>query len=611
MITLLVGHRGTGKTQLLERLQTYFGASGCLTFDLDAEISKGEKLSIEQIFLQKGEAEFRKLESVYLQKIVGAHSMVATPVYIAAGAGFRGEVPSSVQVLWVKRATDSKGRIFLNRPRLNSTLSALQEYTERYALREAHYQAQANQTLIVSEGFDSPNDAEKKFFRNEIRNLGADLTLLPENFSDLPSFLKQRLDWGVRRIELRDDLLSKEQIHLALALLPVDRVLFSFRKIERVADSQKLVAEKGLNFDWPNELPVSLLKGEPQFFSMHNPQHHSLSENLKYAEAFQVQHPLCTLKIALPVPNFSDLQVGHLWWQQDIEKRVFLPQSPEGRWSWYRLWQQPHLKLNFIREGIGSSFDQPTLIEWLRRQSCQPASNFAAILGDPVEHSRTPAEHCRFFEKQKYPVLAIRLSEEEWDTGFEFLKNCGLKAAAVTAPLKHKAYLSSSELSQTAHDMKAVNTLWLSDQGVKGHNTDLAGFEFLRNKTKEIYGEEKFKASSVGIWGGGGTLEVLKRLFPGALLFSAQTGLLRESLTLDPGSVSPPLETEILVWAVGRSRFKGRWPHWSPKLIIDLNYSDDSPGIELAVQTGAIYQSGLAMFQAQAQKQREFWKQYL
>ena len=42
MITLIVGHRGTGKTSLLQRIQYYAQELGqkVITFDLDEEIEK-------------------------------------------------------------------------------------------------------------------------------------------------------------------------------------------------------------------------------------------------------------------------------------------------------------------------------------------------------------------------------------------------------------------------------------------------------------------------------------------------------------------------------------------------------------------------------------------
>jgi len=67
---------------------------------------------------------------------------------------------------------------------------------------------------------------------------------------------------------------------------------------------------------------------------------------------------------------------------------------------------------------------------------------------------------------------------------------------------------------------------------------------------------------------------------------------------------------DIVIWAVGRSRQAAcQWPPsgWAPRLVVDLNYTEDSPGLEYAQRLGVAYQSGLNMFKTQAQRQREFW----
>jgi shikimate 5-dehydrogenase len=64
----------------------------------------------------------------------------------------------------------------------------------------------------------------------------------------------------------------------------------------------------------------------------------------------------------------------------------------------------------------------------------------------------------------------------------------------------------------------------------------------------------------------------------------------------------------VLIWAVGRSRAHRAPPaHLRPGLVLDLNYADDSPGLEYAATHGLAYQSGLGMFKLQAQAQRDFW----
>jgi shikimate 5-dehydrogenase len=135
--------------------------------------------------------------------------------------------------------------------------------------------------------------------------------------------------------------------------------------------------------------------------------------------------------------------------------------------------------------------------------------------------------------------------------------------------------------------------------GWSGTNTDLTG---LSNVLSTIE-----MPPSVAVWGGGGTRLVLKSLLPKAHFFSARMG--REIWNEgEQKSVSP----ELVFWALGRSRMEGSVlppKEWQPHYVVDLNYAEDSPGRDYALNTGAKYISGRAFFKAQAQGQREFWSQ--
>ena len=64
-------------------------------------------------------------------------------------------------------------------------------------------------------------------------------------------------------------------------------------------------------------------------------------------------------------------------------------------------------------------------------------------------------------------------------------------------------------------------------------------------------------------------------------------------------------EPEVIIWGVGRSLFNGVFPpeQWRPRIVLDLNYAEDSPGREYALRLGirrVRYVSGLGLFKAQA-----------
>ena len=90
--TLIIGHRGVGKTSFLRRLHARYPEVRCV--DLDEEMARAEGTSIEGLWT-RGEAAFRQLERATLESLVGAS---AGPLCVALGAGFKGPPPAGSHV---------------------------------------------------------------------------------------------------------------------------------------------------------------------------------------------------------------------------------------------------------------------------------------------------------------------------------------------------------------------------------------------------------------------------------------------------------------------------------------------------------------------------------
>lgn len=307
------------------------------------------------------------------------------------------------------------------------------------------------------------------------------------------------------------------------------------------------------------------------------------------------------LKLAVPIETWNELLDGHLWWREDPLNRTFLPSSKDGRWRWYRALFGRQMKLSFFREGAGSSPDQPFLSEWVLAMPHFTA--FATVLGNPVSHSLSPAFHRDFFEDRKMPFVAIPMDADNFAEQLSVLQNLGLRAAAVTAPLKNQAYEVSVSHSKRAEEFHSVNTLiWDEKQSQwHGDNTDFAGLETY----EEVIEDLKLGEGELVIWGGGGTLAPLKKIFPNSVSFSA-----RRAEPQEEGA--PTVKPRALIWAVGRSRQADcKWPpeEWKIELVVDLNYTMDSPGREFAIRAGARYVNGEQMFEKQARLQQELWQE--
>jgi len=260
--------------------------------------------------------------------------------------------------------------------------------------------------------------------------------------------------------------------------------------------------------------------------------------------------------------------------------------------------------LHFLREDSGSAPDQPTISEWLQNPGI-PA-HFGAVLGKPVFHSRSPERHSPHF-------YAFEVSSEDWSEAVAFLRKLGLAYAAVTSPLKEVAFewaQAQGSVSTEALTLRSVNTLeWRRTvdhaESIFAHNTDLVGFRKVLQE-KHVSGEP-----TAVLWGGGGTAAMVRQCLPQVVEYSARSGQWREGSARTPSTLFASTGPDVLVWAVGRSTFSGVFPpeNWRPRLILDLNYAEDSPGLEYAQLRGleAAYVSGLGLFEAQAQAQRHWW----
>ncbi len=570
MTKVLIGHRGVGKTTLLERLKVYFPK---LKFaDLDQIIEKKVSCSISEVFQKEGEAKFRQIEAETFSSIFGDYD------YISLGAGFELDlIPEGVEIIWIRRSTDKLARIFTNRPRLNSKVSPSEEYLERYHTRESNYQSKAAWDYLMPEGRLEPSGIEKSFFDGSLK-LNDVMFTLPQDYENriLPI-----LSLNFKKIELRDDILSIRQIEKIFDTTPKSQLLLSFRSHQNSVELLSALKDKLKDVEWDWALENSKFSEvdikQASILSLHE-RLDQMSLLSSFEKIEKASAPGQHLKLAVVVNNFKELAQGLAWQAADPNNRSFLPRSGDGRWFWVRLYLKGRQKINFIKYLSGSAIDQPSPFQWLATPA--KTKNFAAVLGSPIFHSWSPETHRKFFAPAKIPFWSIDISEAEWEQAFNTLEQLGLRAAAVTSPLKIKA--------------GGVNTLWRKDDSWQKANTDQVGLEALISGV--------LSTDRCAVWGGGGTLPVIERALPQAHFFSVRTGKSRDS-----ESVDAKFKPDVVIWAASPvaelppSSFK-------PRLVIDLNYREDSRAREFAQTLSAQYVSGDAMFFAQALAQQKHWQ---
>jgi shikimate dehydrogenase len=122
-----------------------------------------------------------------------------------------------------------------------------------------------------------------------------------------------------------------------------------------------------------------------------------------------------------------------------------------------------------------------------------------ALLGDPVEHSRSPVIHRAALEIAGLSgdYLAIRADVEVLDGVIDALRSGRLHGANVTMPLKLAALERCDRLTEEASAAGSVNTLGADGGVVEGHSTDVVAFQ-------EAFGGI-FDAELVLVLGAGGS----------------------------------------------------------------------------------------------------------
>ena len=572
MKRILIGHRGVGKSSLLERHENYFPEVP--VFDLDQIIAEKENQAVSEIFSSRGEAVFRDLEKKYFQDLTAQKNYV-----ISVGAGFNTQfLPTDAEVIYVSRRTDSDGRIFVNRPRLNPEVSALQEYILRYQAREPKFREAATWVYHLPEGLNDSDEIEEKILKKDFSLEHAYFTLSRESEIEL---------WpNIDKFELRTDVFSLEEIKRIITEHKDKRFLVAVRS------KVSAIELRGLRVDWALENGPVPTAANAQIISLHE------GDFIEGLALMQQQPEGKHLKFCPVVNSFDELLLGIHWQSDDRQNRSFLPRTKAGeksRWRWFRnlMWRKQ--KINFV-QSVKDLDDQPSLYEYLLSQNTH--KQFGAVLGDPVHHSRTPITQGPNMADYGM-IMAVPLSEDEFMQGIEVLREMGLKFAAVTSPLKLKA----AELIGSIETDSGINSLIYHDGRWLGTSSDAAGFEAMVEES-EI---ENLKNLKIAIWGGGGVISALKEVLPQAVEYSARTGKPRDD------KADPAFVPDVVIWAAPRHADIQLPPTaWNPKYILDINYVENSMGLEYAqVTPSATYISGLEMFYAQAKKQFKFWAHYL
>ncbi len=105
-------------------------------------------------------------------------------------------------------------------------------------------------------------------------------------------------------------------------------------------------------------------------------------------------------------------------------------------------------------------------------------TRICGLIGDPVEHSMSPAMHNSAFENKgiDYVYLPFRVEKEQLGRAISGVRALNIRGVNVTIPHKVSVIPLLDELDPLAERIGAVNTIINNDGVLKGYNTDAHGF---------------------------------------------------------------------------------------------------------------------------------------
>ena len=155
------------------------------------------------------------------------------------------------------------------------------------------------------------------------------------------------------------------------------------------------------------------------------------------------------------------------------------------------------------------------------------------VIGNPINHSLSPNLHNYWIKKYKIDAVyeKQKLDSNELKDLTKKIKEKKLDGINITVPFKKEIINFLDDLSPEAQKTESVNTIFLKDNKIFGHNTDINGFESaLENINFKITNKKIF------IIGAGGVVPsiifALKRMKASEIIITNRTKKNAENLKI-------------------------------------------------------------------------------
>ena len=153
------------------------------------------------------------------------------------------------------------------------------------------------------------------------------------------------------------------------------------------------------------------------------------------------------------------------------------------------------------------------------------------VIGNPIEHSLSPKLHNYWLNQNKIEAIYDKklITKNDLKVICDEIKKDNINGLNVTVPFKKEIIPFLDQLSKEAEETQSVNTVYMKNNKIIGHNTDIEGFELNIKKTKFNATEKK-----IFIIGAGGVVPslifALKRMKASNIIISNRTKQNAENL---------------------------------------------------------------------------------
>ena len=246
------------------------------------------------------------------------------------------------------------------------------------------------------------------------------------------------------------------------------------------------------------------------------------------------------------------------------------------------------------------------------------------VIGNPIDHSLSPKLHNYWIKKNNIEAIYEKKKIDDKDIVniISEVKTNRIHGVNVTVPFKNKVIPYLDQLSPEAENTKSVNTIYLNNGKIIGHNTDIAGFELSIKKIKYNVAGKR-----ILILGAGGVVPsiifALYRMKASKIIISNRTkekaknlkNLFKDLIIVDWGNISD-FDMIINATSIGLNKEDKIDLDFSKignnKFFYDLIYNPNETNfLKLGKNLGNRTENGRMMFIYQAHQSFALWNKVL